>query len=200
MEVKEPAIAYSKTKMTIQEYLKFEKTAGSKHEYYRGDVFAMAGAKPRHNVIAKNLMRDIATTLRGKPCQPYGSDMRISIPENTLFTYPDISIICGDIVPSEHDEDTATQPIVIIEILSKTTRDYDRTGKFKLYRDIPTLKEYVLIDSESVNIEAFRINSNNHWELEEYKSVFGYLTIPSVQINISITDIYEGSKLPENLA
>ena len=122
-------------------------------------------------------MRDIATALRGKPCQPYGSDMRINIPENTLFTYPDISIICGDIIPSEYDEDTATQPIVVIEILSKSTREYDRIGKFQLYRDIPVLREYILVDSESVNIEAFRINSNNHWELEEYKTISGELAL-----------------------
>lgn len=195
MEVKEPAVAYGKNKMTIEEYLQFEKTAEVKHEYYRGEVFAMAGAKPRHNVISKNLIRDIATALRGNPCQPYGSDMRINVPVNTLFTYPDISIICGDIVPSEFDEDTATQPLVIIEILSKSIKDYDRIGKFKLYRDIPTLKEYILVDSESVNIEAFRMNSNNHWELEEYKTVADKLAIPSVQVYISIADIYEGTKL-----
>ncbi|HKB46022.1 MAG TPA: Uma2 family endonuclease, partial [Chitinophagaceae bacterium] len=151
MEIKEPAVAYGKNKMTIEEYLQFEKASDTKHEYYRGEVFAMSGVKPRHNVIAKNLMRDIATALRGKPCQPYGSDTRINIPENTLFTYPDISIICGDIIPSGYDEDTATQPVVVIEILSKSTRDYDRMGKFKLYRDIPALKEYILVDSESVN-------------------------------------------------
>jgi Uma2 family endonuclease len=195
-EVKEPAVAYGKYKMTIEEYLQFEKAADVKHEYYRGEVFAMSGAKPRHNVIAKNLIRDIGNALRGKPCQPYGSDMRINIPENTLFTYPDISIICGDIVPSPFDEDTATKPVVVIEILSKSTRDYDRIGKFQLYRSIPVLKEYILIDSESVNIEAFRINSRNHWELEEYKTIDGILSFPVVQVEIPIADIYEGTKLP----
>jgi len=196
MEIKEPAVAYGKNKMTIEEYLQFEKASDTKHEYYRGEVFAMSGAKPRHNVIAKNPMRDIATALRGKPCQPYGSDMRINIPENTLFTYPNISIICGDIIPPGYDEDTATQPVVVIKILSKSTRDYDRMGKFKLYRDIPALKEYILVDSESVNIEAFRINSNNHWALEEYKTISGELMLPSVQVNIPIADIYEETKLP----
>ena len=199
MEVNEPAVAYGKNKMTIEEYLHFEKAGDLKHEYYRGDVFAMAGTKPHHNVISKNLVRDIATALCGKSCQPYGSDMRIHIPENTLFTYPDISIICGDIVPSEYDEDTATQPLVIIEILSKTTKDYNRIGKFKLHRDIATLKEYILVDSESVNIEAFRINSNNHWELEEYKTLSGKLSIPSVQVDILIADIYDGTKLSDTV-
>ena len=195
MEVKEPAVAYGKEKFTIEEYLRMEKAATEKHEYYQGEIFAMSGAKPRHNVIAKNLIRDIANALRGKPCQPYGSDLRISIPENTLFTYPDISIICGDIVSSEFDEDTAVMPTIIIEILSLSTKEYDRGGKFKLYRDIAPLKEYILIDSESVNIEAFRINNSNHWELEEYKSGSETLELPSVQVSIPVADIYEGTKL-----
>lgn len=195
MEAEEPAVDYRKNKYTIEEYLRMEKSAKEKHEYYKGEIFAMSGASPRHNVIAKNLMRDIATSLRGKPCQPYGSDMRINIPDNTLFTYPDISIICGDIITSDYDENTATQPTIIIEILSSTTREYDRSGKFKLYRDIPALKEYILIDAESVNIEAFRINAGNHWELEEYKNITGKLSMPSVQVSILITDIYEGTRL-----
>ena len=197
MEVKEPAVAYGENKYTIEEYLRMEKAATEKHEYYKGEIYAMSGAKPRHNVIVKNLIRDIANALRGKPCQPYGSDLRINIPENGLFTYPDISIICGDIVSSEHDEDTAIMPAIIIEILSVSTRDYDRVGKFKLYRDIPLLKEYILIDSESVNVEAWRLNNTNHWELEEYKSVSEVLFLQSVQVSVSVADIYEGTKLTQ---
>ncbi len=195
MEVKEPAVLYGKNKYSIEEYLQMEKTATGKHEYFQGEIFAKAGANPRHNVIARNLMRDIATALRGNPCQPYGSDLRINIPGNNFFTYPDISIICGEIIPSEHDENTATEPAVIIEILSSNTREYARREKFKLYRDISALREYILIDSESVHIEAFRINANNHWELEEYKTVSASLAIPSVKISVPVTDIYEGAKL-----
>jgi len=195
-EVREPEVAYGKKKFTIEEYLQFENASTEKHEYYQGEIFAKAGAKPRHIVIAKNLMRDIATLLRGKPCQPYGSDMRIHIPENTLFTYPDISIIRGDIVGFKKDEETLIQPTVIIEILSASSKQYDRGEKFKLYRDIQTLKEYILIDSESISIEAFRINDRNHWELEEYKSLAGNLLVASVNISLPVTDIYEGTKLP----
>ena len=196
MEVNEPAVAYSKQKMSIQEYLEFEKNSIDKHEYYRGEIFIRAGAMPKHNVIFKNVFGSVAMHLKGKSCQPYGSDLRINIPENTLFTYPDISIICGDIVTSEHDEDTATQPIVLIEILSKRTKDYDRGSKFKLYRDIPTLKEYILIDSESISIEAFSINQNNHWELKEYKTVENTLSIATIDFQLPLIEIYEGTKLP----
>lgn len=196
MEVNEPAVAYSKQKMSIQEYLEFEKNSIDKHEYYRGEIFIRAGAMPKHNVIFKNVFGSVAMHLKGKSCQPYGSDLRINIPENTLFTYPDISIICGDIVTSEHDEDTATQPVVLIEILSKSTKDYDRGSKFKLYRDIPTLKEYILIDSESISIEAFSINQNNHWELKEYKTVENTLSIATIDFQLPLIEIYEGTKLP----
>src|SRR4028119_2480007 len=104
MEIKEPAIAYGKQKFTIEEYLQMERSSEQKHEYYNGEVFAMSGAGPKHNVIFRNVYGELAFWLKGKPCQPYGSDLRIHIPENTLFTYPDISIICRDIVTEEKDE------------------------------------------------------------------------------------------------
>lgn len=195
MELREPVAVYGKKKMTAEEYLQFEKTADHKHEFYQGEVFAMAGASPRHNIIAKNMLRDIASALRGKPCQPYGSDLRIHIPENTLYTYPDISIICGDILTASDDKDTATGPVVLIEILSPYTKNYDRGGKFKLYRDIPQLKEFIMIDSESVFIEAFRLNEKQHWELEEYRHLADVMNILSVQVTVPLADIYEGTKL-----
>ncbi|MBO9591612.1 MAG: Uma2 family endonuclease [Niabella sp.] len=191
----EPAPAYHKAYYTIQEYLEMENASPEKHEYYRGGIFAMAGAGRKHNVIFKNMLGRLYMQLQGRPCQPYGSDLRVHIPENTLFTYPDISIICGDIVSSPEDAETAVAPTVLIEILSRSTRDYDRGGKFKLYRDIPALKEYILIDSESINIEVFRLNATGHWELEEYKTPDENLRIKAIDTMIAIHEIYEGTKL-----
>ncbi|MBC7886417.1 MAG: Uma2 family endonuclease [Ferruginibacter sp.] len=172
-----------------------EYTAEQKHEYYNGEIFAMAGASPRHNILFSNLFGQLASRLRGHPCRPYGSDLRIHIPENTLFTYPDISIICGDILNSGEDNDTAIRPSVLIEILSPATRDYDRGTKFKLYRDIPTLKEYVLVDSESVNVEIFRINEEGHWQLDEYSKPNEFLTIKTVGFQLELHEVYQGTKL-----
>jgi Uma2 family endonuclease len=197
-ELREPAVAYGKNKLTLEEYLRFERSSPDKHEYYKSEIFAMAGAGLRHNKIFSNLFGELTVKLKGKNCSPYGSDMRIHIPENTLFTYPDISIICGDIITSPEDEETATLPIVIIEILSPSTKQYDRGSKFKLYRDIPTLKEYILVDSESVNIEAFTINERGHWELQEYKNLNRELSISAVDIIIPLADIYEGTGLTDN--
>lgn len=195
MEVRDPIVAYNKSKFTAQEYLVMEKEALEKHEFYKGEIFAMAGAGARHNVIFSNIFIGMGIQLKGKPCKPYGSDLRIHVAQNTLFTYPDISIICGEIIPSDLDADTATLPTVLIEILSPTTKNYDRGGKFILYRDIPTLKEFILIDTETIGIEVFRVNAHGHWELEEYRSIDNTLTIPAVGISIPLKEIYEGTKL-----
>src|ERR1700752_3083367 len=97
IEIREPIVAYGKKKFTIEEYLEFERSAPEKNEYYQGEIFAMSGSGIVHNVIFSNVFREVANGLRGKSSQPFGSDMRTHIPENTLFTYPDISIYCGEI-------------------------------------------------------------------------------------------------------
>ncbi|RYD81491.1 MAG: Uma2 family endonuclease, partial [Sphingobacteriales bacterium] len=187
--------AYGKNKFTVEEYLEMEKTSDVKHEFYKGEIFAMSGAGPKHNKIFSNLFGRLHRELDGKPCQPYGSDLRIHIPENTLYTYPDISVICGDIVTSNEDEDSAMEPIVIIEILSKSTKNYDRGDKFKLYREIPALRDYILIDSERIGIEAFSLNDEMLWELREYKKLDATLIIKSIAANIELKDIYKDTKL-----
>ena len=193
--IREPLVAYNKTTLSQEEYLEWEKTAERKNEFFEGEIFAMSGASRRHNKIFSNLFGKITIQLMNKPCQPYGSDMRIHIPENTLYTYPDISIFCGDVIPSDPDDDTVILPTVIIEILSKSTQNYDRGEKFKLYRDIPSLKEYLLVDSESILLESYRINQRGNWELEEIKSTDGIFSIPTLGISIPLEDIYKGTKL-----
>jgi len=195
-ELREPAVAYGKSKFTIEEYLEFEKTSEEKYEYYQGEIFAMSGSKVPHNTISVNIIAALKQKLKGKSCQPFNSDQRIYIPENSLFTYPDISIICGAIITLNDDDWNILNPSVIIEVLSPGTKDYDRGGKFKLYRDIPTLKEFILVDSETVNIEAFRINDRGYWELEEYKETGTALLIKTIGVAISVEEIYEGIKWP----
>ena len=195
MEVKEPAVDYSKERISIEEYVEMENAALEKHEYYRGEAFAMSGAKVPHNAIAGNFFVAVAIKLKGKKCKPYNSDQRIHIPSNTLFTYPDISIVCGEVITLNNDEYNVLNPSVIIEVLSKSTKNYDRGEKFKLYRDIPALREYILVDSESVHVEVFRLNETSHWELEEYDDAGSYLSIKTINENILIADIYEGVSL-----
>src|SRR6185312_1617591 len=191
MEVHEPAVAYNKQKISIEEYLEMENASIEKHEYYKGEIFAMSGAKVAHVIISDNILSVLKQKLKGKSCKPYGSDLRIHIEANTLFTYPDISIVCGEIITLNNDDWNVLNPTVIIEVLSPSTKNYDRGEKFKLYRDIPTLKEYILADSESIHIEVFRLNENNHWELEEYNSIENVLFIKAIDEKIAISEIYE---------
>ena len=109
-----------------------------------------------------------------------------------MFTYPDISIICGEIITLNNDEYNVLNPSAIIEVLSKSTKNYDRGEKFKLYREIPALQEYILADSESIHIEVFRLNKNKHWELEEYNSLEDRIHIKVIDEKILISEIYEG--------
>lgn len=195
METKEPAITYGNRKFTVEEYLKMDRDSDRKHEYFNGEVFAMSGAGYRHNIIFRNLYGKLAYSTEGKPCRPYGSDMRVHIPENTLYTYPDISIFCKDIITEEGDKDVFIGPAVLIEILSPSTRNYDRGTKFKLYRDIPTLREYVLVDSEAVSVEIFRVNENKYWQLEEYRQPGELLNIHTVGFQLSLNELYRDTKL-----
>jgi Uma2 family endonuclease len=118
--------------------------------------------------------------------------MRLHIPENTLFTYPDIAIYCGDLSTIEYNKDTVIHPTIIIEILSKSTKNYDLTTKFDLYQNIPTLKEYILIDSERIGVTSFRIDTHNRWVLEDYKTLQDTVLIPTVGVSLSMKDIYDG--------
>ena len=113
----------------------------------------MSGASKAHNEIFTNAFGELIIQLKGRPCRPYyGSDFRINIPKNTLYTYPDISVFCSDPETLDAEDDTATNPTVIIEILSPSTRNYDQGEKFNLYREIDTLKEQFLIESQAVKV------------------------------------------------
>jgi Uma2 family endonuclease len=193
--LREPVEACGKKHFTPEEYLEWEELQPGKHEYFQGEIFDMAGSGDRHNLIFSNLFVELGSKLKGKSCKPYGSDFRIHIPQNTLYTYPDITVVCGDIISDEPDEEKLKLPLALFEILSPATRNYDRGDKFKLYRDIPSLKEYILIDSTTISVEAWHINSVNRWELREYKQLAEILDMPSLGITLPLTDIYEGAKL-----
>lgn len=192
MEVNEPAISYSKRKYTIDEYLEMENAASEKHEYYQGEIFAMSGARMPHNRIAKNLLISLGIKLRGKPCEPFGSDVRIHIEKNTLFTYPDITVFCEEPKSLDGGELDFLNPTLIFEVLSPSTRNYDEGEKFRLYRDIPTLKEYILVDSESISVRAHVLNNAGSWEQKEYNSLNDTLVLPTIQVSVPLTEVYEG--------
>ena len=194
-EVKEPAAKFNY--VSPEAYLAAERLATEKHEYFKGEVIAMSGASRAHNVIAKNINTLVLPFLKGKPCDMFGSDLRLHIPENTLYTYPDFSIICGKLETTDEEDDTVIKPSAIVEILSKSIKDYDRGTKFMLYRSIPSLQEYITIDSLSVNVEIYTRQEINSWRLTEFKQLSDSFTLSSINFTIQLNDVYEDVRIPE---
>jgi len=194
-EVKEPLPKYNY--ISPEQYLEMERAAEEKHEYYKGEVFAMSGASIRHNDVVYNINGIAIPFLKGKDCKIYGSDLRIHIPENTLYTYPDFSIVCGKPETTDSYTDNVINPSVIIEVLSKSTKDYDRGTKFHLYRSIKTLREYILIDSTAVGVEIYSRQADNSWMLKEFKELADSFTIASINLTIHLADIYQDVNFDE---
>lgn len=137
-------MALPQRRYTLDDYFLIELSSPLKHEYLRGEVFAMSGASIAHNEITANGLTLLRTALRAKSCRAYASDLRVATPAG-LLTYPDVAVICGATELLPERPDTATNPTVLIEVLSEATRTYDRGQKFTLYKSIRSLREYVLI-------------------------------------------------------
>jgi Uma2 family endonuclease len=178
--------------ISIEDYITAEETALEKHEYYKGEVFAMAGAGIPHNRIVRNTSTEIDNFLKGKSCEIFPSDLKIYIEANSLFTYPDLTIFCEPVKTYKNRSDVATNPIVIIEVLSKSTQDYDRGSKFKLYRDLPSLKEYILISSIEVLVEKYIKQSDNKWQFTACNKVEDKFAIESIGLDIEVNTLYRG--------
>lgn len=184
------AVKLPKT-ITPDEYLEMERAALQKSEYYAGEVFLMAGATPNHNRIAANIGAELNIALRGHTCEAFNSDQRLYIKKNGLYTYPDVMAVCGPIEFDNRDKDSLTNPALIVEVLSPSTANYDRGGKFELYRDIPSFGEYVLVHQDKVLIEHHRRDEQRRWLLTEYKDVEANLLFESIGISIPLQRIYE---------
>jgi Uma2 family endonuclease len=141
--------------LTAAEYLTYERASPVRHEFLDGKLYAMAGASLAHNLIAGNTLASLHGQLRGKPGTIYPSDMRLKIVRTGLYTYPDISIVCGEPQLEDQHGDTLLNPIVLIEVLSPSTETYDRGKKFQHYRTLSSLREYLLIAQDSYRVEHY---------------------------------------------
>lgn len=199
-------IAHSQAQfMTAKEYLEWEEKQPIKYEYINGQVFAMTGGSLPHNSIALNLASALKSHLRGKGCKVFMADAKVGVSSNGPFHYPDIMVTC------DSRDKTARQviyyPCLIVEVLSPSTEGFDRGKKFRHYRQIETLKEYVLVDTEKMNIECYRLNEQNKWELTSYfpeelaiNQTELEIHLTSVNFNSPISLIYEDVVFPdENL-
>ncbi len=177
---------------TEEEYLAFERAAQEKHEYYKGEIFAMSGASFKHNVLQINIVTLLSNHLKGKNCRPFGSDLRIHIPSNSFYTYPDVIIVCDEPEFADKEFDTLLNPSVIIEILSPSTANYDRGAKFDLYREIESLQEYILIDSNSMHFVHYIKNPDATWTLSETRKPGDDFFITSVDFKVQLAEVYAG--------
>jgi Uma2 family endonuclease len=195
-KVEEPEVEYDGDRhFTLKDYLDLEEDSGLRHEFYKGTIFAMAGASQEHNRIVFNLTISLGIKMQGKSCDIFGSDQRIHIPSNSLYTYPDLTIVCDPPIMSGGEKMSMTNPSVIVEVLSPTTKEYDRTTKFRLYRDIPTFQEYILIDSRSVLVEHHYKDADGQWICQTSDQFTDSLAIKTVDVSVLLGDIYKGTGL-----
>jgi Uma2 family endonuclease len=183
--------ALPKTYLTPAQYLQWERRQETKHEYWNGQIYAMAGASERHNLISLNVGAELRTKLRGRGCRVYPGDLRIRIPATGLYTYADVVVVCGQPQFDDSELDTLLNPTLIVEVLSKSTESYDRGTKFQNYRSLASLMEYVLIDQNSYYLEHFVRQGQEQWLFSEVKGVEGLLHLPTLDCSLALADIYE---------
>lgn len=176
--------------LSPQEYLRKERQAEFRSEYYAGEMFAMAGASWEHTRIKDNLARHVGNQLEGGPCQVLTSDMRLKVSETGLYTYPDMVVVCEE--PEFEDEvfDTLLNPRVVIEVLSDSTEGYDRGVKFGHYRRLPSVHEYVLVAQDRPLVEGFVRQPDGTWVLTAVSDPKGAFAFGSIPVRVSMADIY----------
>ncbi len=174
---------------TLDDYFAVEETSLIKHEYFEGEIFAMAGASLDHNHIAANVLMLLRSALRETGCSAFGSDLRIAT-YGGLYTYPDVSVICGKPLLVTGRPDTATNPVLLVEVLSEATRDYDRGDKLAAYRTIPSLREVLLVDQSTVATETWRREDETTWRSVTETDLNATLTLTAVPLELPLQEIY----------
>ncbi len=183
--------AVADPRYTVEEYLARERVASHKSEYYRGQIFAMAGGTPRHNTTGGNIFARLRGLLRGGHCRPFNSDQRIRIPANGLSTYPDVSVVCGELQLDSQDREAIVNPRVIFEVLSKSTESYDRGKKFDLYRELESLREYILVAQDEPHVDRFVRQEDGSWLLTVFKGIEAVLQLPTLACALPLSEVYE---------
>jgi len=174
-----------------EEYLELEVASGDRHEYIDGQIILMPGGFPNHNRISVNLLAHLKFALKGKPYDVFGSDQRLWIPKKRIYTYPDVTVVAGQLELQEGRKDTITNPILIGEVLSLSTQSYDRVGKFAAYRTLPSFQEYILIDQYSVHVEQYVKTEGHKWIFAVYETESDVLSLSSVPCDVSLADLYD---------
>jgi Uma2 family endonuclease len=177
--------------LTAQEYLELERKAEFKSEFYNGEMFAMSGGTGRHSDLAAALIMLLRLHLRGKRCKVYTSDLRLLVEADELYTYPDVSVVCGETKFVSAASDVFVNPILLVEVLSPSTEQYDRGTKAKLYRSIPTLRELLLVAQDKPEVEIYRRADGGQWTISTVTSLDSILHLESIDYDLSLRELYE---------
>jgi len=183
------------TKVTEEQYLALDRVAEVRSEFLDGEMIAMSGGSTNHARLQQNIAGELYIRLQGSGCEAFGSDLRIRVSAR-MYTYPDLSVVCGKLRLADDHRDTLLNPIVIFEILSPSTEKYDRGLKFRYYRTIDSLTDYVLVDQDQVRIEQFSREADGTWTLHDYQKVDEELKIASIGVSMPLGRIYDRIELP----
>lgn len=176
---------------TPEEYLELEEKAEFRSEYRDGEIIPMTGGTTNHNKIAGNFYKKFPLTVNGQNYDIYMIDVKLWIPHYRQYAYPDVMVVKGEPVYEGTNTTTITNPLLIVEVLSKSTKNYDKTDKFKYYRSIPDFQEYIMIDQYSFSIEQYAKKAEGQWIFKEYEGLDAVLVLDSIDFQISFSDIYE---------
>ncbi len=182
--------ALPKQKWSEAEYLAFERESETRHEFWQGEVYAMAGASPNHVRVTGNTFASLHAQLRQRPCEAFGSDLRIHIPVLGYFTHPDITVVCGIPRFTEHNPPSLLNPTLIVEVLSPSTENDDRGRKFQHYRALESLQEYLLVEQDAPRIERFQRQPDGAWLLTDAVGLDAVLHLASVPCTLGLADVY----------
>lgn len=184
-------ILQPKTYLTAPDYLAWERQQETRHEYFNGEIFAMTGASRAHNLLCGNTFSALHAQLRGTPCEVYNSDMRVKVSETGMYTYPDIVAACAEPQFEDAEVDTLLNPVLIIEVLSDSTEQYDRGVKFRHYRTLPSLQDYLLVAQTECRVEHYTREAGSRWLLTEYGGPDDTIDLISVGCRLYLREMYE---------
>jgi Uma2 family endonuclease len=176
--------------LTPEEYLELERAAEFRHEYYNGRMYLMAGGSPQHAYIIGNLVGELHGALKKRACRVASSDLRVSVPDTGLYTYPDVVVGCGELKYTGERKETLVNPTLIIEVLSPSTELLDRGFRTEQYKTIATLQEYALVSQAEARVEVYRRQPGGQWLLSEFAGLEAAARFESVDASVPLAEIY----------
>lgn len=183
---------------SYSEYRRFEEATDAKHEFLDGDILAMAGGTPEHAALAAAVISELSACVSGKPCSAFSSDLRVRVKATGLATYPDATVVCGDLQRDPEDENAVTNPSVLVEVLSDSTAAYDAGDKFEHYRLIPELRAYLLVSQDERRIELRSRDGDGTWRVLTAGRGES-LGLDAIGMTLSVDAIYDRSPLTASL-